>query len=326
MKIYLSCLILVSTLTFAMPYGVIESHVKWDKQSVVVCWGEAYHHDTMEEDLLKFYPKSRFKAFPKNLRKAVQDKIQSEYTIDDVGIEYIGWKQCRDEKEFDVIILTSFSSSENFISLKPRFTAGQSSMGKAHKLVTRKNKNKRLRGFFKSNDSQPHVFLKYLDKQPITSPFNMSALNFLKQTALHEFGHLSGLRHEQSHPRSKNDNVLESEGVNPEKLYETTLATSYDPNSIMNYDLTRSLACTSLNFTVNKSQNKRLVKKDGSISIKDGEINILDESLYDKTVIDSEKTKYKFKIKLSKKDKHSLKCLYKMNPFELFYRICHKDV
>jgi hypothetical protein len=167
----------------------------WPKRSIRVCWSE----------------ESEPRHFGEIPRRAVQSIVQQEYTLARTGIEFVGWESC-----------------------------STLSQGTADVQIRQSTKN--LGGFFRvwgmasigvpPDGSVPHLYLFY--DQGLQPNFEMHPMEHLQMIALHEFGHLAGLRHEHARPEAKE--WEEARCLTGETLDEKAESFGiYDRNSIMNY-------------------------------------------------------------------------------------------
>jgi hypothetical protein len=178
--------------------SLAEPEARWDKRSIRVCWQES-------ED-----PNSRFSEAE---RKAVEESVTSEFTPDRTGIEFISWQSCEESgaKRPDVVLIQSRVNRGGFFRIWGMATIG-CKLG--------------------PKDKSPFVYLFY--DEALAPRYKMEPLQHLKMTALHEFGHLAGLRHEHIREEAKaaeDASCLTGESPGP----EVKSFGSYDPNSIMNY-------------------------------------------------------------------------------------------
>ena len=145
-------------------------------------------------------------------RPIIQEAIQSEYTEGRVGIEFVGWKGCEvvnGKIQSDVVI--NYVADESPEKTESIIT-GSSEIGKC-------------------KDNAPQDYLpKVRFTIRVKAPWihAIAPKEELTRVALHEFGHLSGLKHEDSQSLSNET----SESFNPKTSQIVSL---YDPESIMGY-------------------------------------------------------------------------------------------
>jgi len=125
-------------------------------------------------------------------------------------------------------------------------------------------------------------------------PIKLSADERLSFIALHEFGHLAGLRHEQIRKEIKQDWICSMTGYeeNFEEPFESTRFTRvFDSFSIMSYCYLNFLSkYTGTSFK--ETEYKPLPMQDDRVISRDGD------------------GKIKLKIGLSSLDQHALRCMY----------------
>ncbi len=175
--------------------SVVEPASAWPKRTIRVCWSE----------------EASPRHFGENPRRAVQEIIQQEYTLARTGIEFVGWESCATLPEgvADVKIRQSTKNMGGFFRIW-----GMASIGKGRE------------------DSKPHLYLFY--DENLAPEYKMDPLEHLQMIALHEFGHLAGLRHE--HIRDEALGMEDAKCLTGEKA-DSSVSTvgDYDRNSIMNY-------------------------------------------------------------------------------------------
>lgn len=125
---------------------------------------------------------------------------------------------------------------------------------------------------------------------------NLNDDEYLSLIALHEFGHLAGLRHEQVRAEAFEDsNCDKYEGLHGEKPFEQTLLFGeYDPNSIMSLCFNDGLSRTGLNFIANDFKEP---------------LYLQDHSIFSSVSV-SGGVQIKARIGLSKGDQETLNNLY----------------
>lgn len=289
LRIVLSVIIASSTAAFAGVDSIGEPNVTWLKRKIHVCWHTGGNDFAAEQ------------------KAAVQKIVEQEYTTSRTGISFVGWEDCQSltSEQYDLmiiqdnILLPSNETVEKYRSFNSEGSAvlGQ---GAAEQLKTETNQATRVvrksKGFFNRDVMKPVMYLLYRPSFRMYDPY-FHALEELQMVALHEFGHVAGLRHEHIRSEAKNDpnckNMQEPKPGTPVEELMSTAATytDYDPNSVMNYCWGATLA--KFGNVVNELPN------------------IPDESLYTtvKDRVTGIKT-YTIKIGLSAKDLITLNKLY----------------
>ena len=237
----------------------------------------------------------------------VKESITSEYNLAQTGIELVGWNDCNQDDVSDVIVFSEDQTKapKHFtdLSLVPTYH-GCSSIG----------------------DESPGSLLKrfVLIKKLPDHQLKITSAQALEVTALHEFGHLLGLRHEHARRFDAGQDVnCYTQGI---ALIEAMGKTAkqyaaYDPNSMMNYCFDFSLMNkTGIDFYVDglSEVNLNVVNLDGYFyqnasqkRFNVNEVSFTDDSLVTKTKdVSLNAIHYQVKIGLSKGDRHTLRCMY----------------
>lgn len=270
--------------------ALCEPNVAWTKRKIHVCWQPGGNDFETEQ------------------RLAVQKIVEQEYKIERVGITFFGWEDCSTlaPEEYDIAIIQDRDvAPTNAVVDKYRKIGAEGyavlGQGSAEQIKTDTDtvtlESKKTRGFFNRNLQHSVVYLMY---RPVFRLFSESfkANEELQLTALHEFGHVAGMRHEHIRFEAKDDPNCKNrtDAWLVEDIMDTAVAyTAYDPNSVMNFCWGATLA------------------KNGNVV---NELpNVPDETMY--SVVTDKKTKtktYTLKIGLSTKDISTLRRLYPKNP------------
>ena len=291
--------------------SVAEPLVTWTKKSVHVCWlpGSAIN------------PKYSKNDFSKNLKTAVQKIVQQEYTLDRVGIEFTGWESCDTlpENGFDLAILQddrAAPTNKIVEGFRKSQIEGYAILGEGSDFQTvskfdkKKNKKVTKSGFFKRHLQQPVMYLSYNKKYDnINGTFK--SIDELQFTALHELGHVAGLRHEHARKEAKKDpncSIL-GEFKNTETYGDTAkFYGEYDANSIMNYCWGNTLLAmgnlyeTLPNITDHSLvQSMKLTKTESKTDAKTGK----------KFTVNTKVNGYQIRLGLSATDVQTLRALYR---------------
>lgn len=176
-------------------------HQLWQKQEVSVCFGKA-------EEKSRFFLGKEFSIH--NWSKTDQNKIKTwvmeEYSQERTGIHFVGWTDCEEAPDADVVVLFHKNSpvlANTFNGIHgATFYSGPS---------------------FGTIDGYPHASnLVIISKSGVD-----------KTTATHEFGHVAGLMHEHNHPDIKKFD--ESCKFADPKFDSRIGYEDYDKSSVMNY-------------------------------------------------------------------------------------------
>jgi hypothetical protein len=164
----------------------------------------------------------KFMPLTSEEKETVIRTIESEYTKERTAITFSGWEDCADTPSPDAIVAKAKITKFLGIEVSGPTFRGESSLGN-------------------DGDSQN-------DYQSTTGKKALVLLtDFTPVTIAHEFGHLTGLRHEHIHPDASHDQrclklyKLSPKSYGPylakngDQFYRSTkIVTEYDPNSIMN--------------------------------------------------------------------------------------------
>ncbi len=300
MKSLLSAVILLAS-GLALADIPVESHLAWSKKSVRVCFGDNQHRNAT----LAINDNSDFIEYTKDQKKWIKEIITQEYKVSEVGIEFVGWEDC-DAKvlKSDVVILrTEPVAPEGDGTFNER--GGRATIGeRGNSMSTTNGANHTIHSFEKGD---PNYLNFVILNTRASNEKKIGSENYIKITALHEFGHTAGLRHQ--HVKLKeamaDENCKRKKEIklSQEDIFASTVFTGpYDNNSIMNYCYFNLLVDNGLSF-----KEKSLDKTPMVLS---------DSTLFTTTVSDSgwpsRKPRVQVNIRLgfSALDKHALKCLY----------------
>lgn len=224
-------------------FAPVEPQAAWIHPTVRVCWasqqfirdliasGKINQVDEHMAKLMRRVIDSNAGADPTTDEKSnIENTIVREYNSRGTGIRFVGWKSCEEDAERSQAYLFTGTDASSAVGIN-----GQSSIGQCA------DDNTRYifpftweSGYHRETGQKAAVFLRLHRKsKKKINPFESDAI-----TALHEFGHLAGLRHEHLRMESKWDPICKLTGDTwmTEKADETTqLVGRYDPQSVMNY-------------------------------------------------------------------------------------------
>lgn len=303
----------------AGPDGIYEPEVKWQKSDIQVCWER---------------PEQEAAAFTDVEKQEIRDLIQREFTRDRTGIQFVGWGACDPKSKPDVVITTQTHLTVGLTTrwgyIEPS-VQGSASMGQGGKLGWRpgmpSRANQSVWGLqsilgvngFTHREPGPHQVFLYQNRNRETphAPVNFR----LWMTALHEFGHVAGLRHEHARPEALQDPncALRSQNGSFKKgepIFGTTqISGPYDPNSIMNYcwlDVLKYLGPRWVHI-----KDLDALKESGQLPLKISGLKlmmlprIVDSTLYTlKTDAAPGVDLYQFQVGLSAQDLKAIRCMY----------------
>lgn len=288
MKITLLLSILLSIITAAVA-AIGEPISYWKKQEIKVCW---QNKNELSPGLFTKNQWSKLAAASKELKEMplakkqfIKKTIQAEFSKTRTGVHFTGWKSCEQDPNVDTILIIVNSD---------QLPLGRSSVGRSE---VYENEAQLL-------PIEKKTFV-LLNLSPAVGSV-LSADAELTYSAIHEFGHLAGLRHENISTEASNDpNCSESE-IGPEVSQDSiAYLSSYDSSSIMNYCLYNFIGNAGLKFRTDISGNVLTATKAILFPYKNLEI-LTDELVIQKIY----PFHYKAKLTLSKKDLHGLRCIY----------------
>lgn len=193
--------------------GLYEPQALWEKRILNIC----FFDESTDLQRVRKDPnyKYTFATHTQDQKILIEEILKANYNFADTGIEFSGFKNCRETAEIDVVIMKADETKIN----------GIASMGDASKYS-------------------------YLERRPMRSKtFSYIAIKYLTPYILaHEAGHVLGLYHEHDHkeasldPRClliyKNGVVVRNLGfsrMGGGLLASAVAHTKYDPNSVMSY-------------------------------------------------------------------------------------------
>lgn len=317
--------LLIFSLVYSFAFaGTTEPEHIWRKKSINVCWWDKgtknlYSLKVINPTLHKILNAKYYDVLlMQNSRKEIIKKnIVDTYTLDETGIRFIGWKDCSMSKNSDVIIyaINDFKIKTQFKNIP----ANSSHYRYEHKQVMNFIKNSSnssnvalIDANHIKNEPQAHLII-YENNDTLKLYTN----EYLKLNAIHEFGHLAGLRHEDI----RREEAYKSQycRISPDTLknnYEskgdqTSFTSNYDQESIMCYCYFLHLADISYYLKTQKI-NKITERISYLNKFLKPSCNLQEQSCLNKSV------------RLSKADKHALKCLYKYDKNQK-ETLCHED-
>ena len=202
--------------------GIYEPKVLWHKPDVEVCF---YDEESQLEDTViynniisRLVYQMEPDEVPEEKKKSIEEVIVRNFTPETTGIHFTGWKKCSESEDANVVIIRARGVSLFNFRL-PVFYKGMASIGE-------QSYHSEDQGFFQAG---------YRKKSFVLLP------SLAPEVALHEFGHVAGLRHEHIHSDAKNDYrcklvpAFQGDGILEKPDVSTIINTEYDKDSIMNY-------------------------------------------------------------------------------------------
>ncbi len=217
--------------------GIIEPHVLWDKTALKTCFFSDNSQLALTTLVDKATTKKNFDFSPKSLSKSkrenVKNVILNEFSSQRTGIHFTGFKDCKDEKNPDVIVMRA--ASKIILLDMPDFN-GRAVIGQDGYFQYEFEENEQgERNYVIEADGSYHEgFFQKSGKAAFVALRTDNA-----GTITHEFGHVAGLRHEHIRAEAEQDKNCYNFGVvwpTKELVYDTAqFETNYDNRSIMNY-------------------------------------------------------------------------------------------
>lgn len=249
------------------PFGLtVTRNQKWPKKNITVCWAKKSDEQKICRTPGSFPEIEDDPSGNIELKDEIKQIISQEYSLEKTGIHFIGWNNCSESEHYDVMLFASSFLKAPLIE----GAAGEACIGPCT-------------NFSSNQTGKPYVIL---GMNPING-LKLGPLDDLRMTALHEFGHLSGLYHEHdNHPKV----ILSLQQSN-----ETVIPTSkLDEFSVMNYNFNLKLRSNGLHFEQNKL-DRIFSEESRTVRIKS---------------ISNQSEAVDIQIGLSAGDINALKCLY----------------
>jgi len=200
--------VLLTLFPFIVMASTGHKSIIWNKKELKVCWLDnlpVSNNYFSESQLKEIEGLGEFTSLDENNKSIISSSVQSEYTKEQTGIHFTGWKTCQADDLSDVVILIGSKGEVGITS------QGQASLGRADSEDI---------GKIRETDKKAFVFI---DVGMWETDTQWSREDYIKFITLHEFGHIAGLRHE--HIR-----VIEGE-----KWNDSLFFSKYDSHSVMNY-------------------------------------------------------------------------------------------
>ncbi len=282
--------------------NLTESQVAWSKKQVSVCFAgfDLYPKAQLSDTIPKLTAAS-ISTFSEAQKSVLKLAITGAYKAETSGIEFTGWKDCSESPESDAYVFHVNDNQQNFLGIASIGEAGVLSYIDAPRLF---QTSTRKIGYKKGKGKKAYVAINtgfYGEKEALTEDQHLSL------TAIHEFGHLAGLRHEHADPAVlvlNEEKVAVSQDLNckavgfnsAEGLLDSTEKVSvYDANSIMNYCFLYVIQGLGLNFGLKMEGVGHFLFEDPTI---------IASAPYQTGMA------YKIRIGLSQGDIHALRCMY----------------
>jgi hypothetical protein len=323
------------------PFSIAYEKTLWPNKSVRVCFGNASHYSMTGMPAIDFSPNQKTSLkngdvlgeIPADIRAKIKTIIQKEYTLSRTGIHFVGWETCAPNAEnADAVILMG---SKDFSFEFDGYAAVGRNLDGIHNAV-------------ENLEKKAFVYMNYPGSYRGSA--TMPDQDFMNILAVHEFGHLAGLAHENFRISKKNqdpncklimdqyDDFINNEVVadepnandgNPrDVVMENVIAYSkYDPNSVMSYCYWDVMSqVTGLRFKIGSTlpeENKFEPSEKGTFAR--GAIYLGDPTLYTKKKLSPTITEIQIRPGLSAGDVHTLRCLHGAYKPEVKAKKCTPD-
>jgi hypothetical protein len=224
-------------------------------------------------------------------KQLIKDSIQNEYNLLQTGISFTGWHSCKEDPNAEAILIVVNSDEQPL---------GRASVGRSE--VYRNEVSYDLETFPLPHDAKTFVLLNLRKAYDSV----VSDEEELKYSAIHEFGHLAGLRHENISPDAEKDPNCTEDDIGPESAMDNIKPlTPYDPSSIMNYCLYNFIRKSGLDFRVDDFGN--VLNDLNALIFTFEKLAVYDDELIFRKVSDF---RYQARFGLSKNDIEGLRCIY----------------
>ena len=191
--------IVFSILVFTLSHGyagVYDLDDKWPFNKIVACFSNQHYKD-LDNGIIN--PKHKWKERDK---KFLQKVVQEEYTEERTGIHFVGFKDCKDEPNPNIILfykdIRGHAVGAAMSGYSPRYFIGSNFPTAAGDVVIYKG-------------------------------------GMTKSIIIHEFGHVATLEHEHDHFDAHKKEFLCSATSKRSKRRRHLEYTPYDKKSVMNY-------------------------------------------------------------------------------------------
>ena len=317
------------------PFSIGYQFTNWPNKSVRVCFGNASHYALTGMPDIQFDEKQKndlkngevLDEVPADVRLKIKTMIQKEYTLARTGITYVGWETCTPTADnADAVILMG---KKDFSFDFDGYAAVGRNLDGEHNAV----ENLEKKAFVYMN--RPGTFHK---------GEGMSDDDFLNILSTHEFGHLSGLAHENFRMSKKNkdpnceltvdgypdfmaNDAAEGEPVNDPRMENVKAFSKYDPNSVMSYCYWDVLnQATGMKFKQDSKlgEDHKFQPSDNGMFAR-GAIYLGDPSLYKTKKISTTVSEIQIRAGLSLGDIHTLRCLHGAYKPDVAARKCTLD-
>ena len=237
-------------LVHARPFQLVEPQTKWKNSLVRVCWGDESHvektavgienQNELNQDTFPKYD------FAEELKSKIKTLVTSEFTLKKTGIEFVGWNKCDDLNNIDAVIFLT-DAKDLFYTIQGAATIGDRGevmMDGEYRFYGYETSHPGIIGAAYKEGIKSYAWLRFNQEGYFKYQYK-GAVDGLLATALHEFGHLSGLRHadlqikedkDQCRQSLNNVNGQEKSDLEKEKIGSTAKKVGgFDPDSVMSY-------------------------------------------------------------------------------------------
>jgi hypothetical protein len=287
MKFFLLILALTPQMVFS---SIANFEGKWPKRDLSVC----FSNTLTDTERIQLRPNSGVSLndavdFNNEEKRTIRSTLMENFSLDDVGINFFGFKDCSENFVADIYVM-------KFVSEDIKTPAGWvwATGNPWQNKICHNEDCSRYTLEYRSDFEQPYVALNLFTP----TGRKTSDLDRLRLLVLHEFGHIAGLYHEHLRSERNNDrNCRNIDGLGNTWDFEPDyIFGHYDPNSIMSYCYLRMVNwVVGLDFYSYPYEELPILLTDPSIFSQKQEGNRL------RTLITP---------KLSFGDRETLRCLY----------------
>lgn len=202
------------------PTGFAETQHLWDKRTLLVCFASTLDHLTgaaIELDRSESLEQLKIEPIHLADRILIKSAVARSFSLETTGIEFIGWQDCpSNEPEMRKIDVVLFSAPFPQHSI----TAAAGCIGDPQKSVDKERSSIRIEASAFRDYPDRKEFLRFADFLGIgLSRAEISHLDVVYPSLqiVHEFGHVSGLRHE--HCRLDGHKILKRTALGDRNIF-----------------------------------------------------------------------------------------------------------
>lgn len=308
-------LAIVGTLLSLGKSATVLTASKWDRSEIQVCFAEPKDKgdSRIRDDAKSFPEKARLVKIRDIEKQWIRSIIEQEYRKDRTYVSFVGWRDCDDRNPAAVWIYMgkggpkgASNVGQDMITLHYIQVTNRNT-GEAEQIIPVKER--------KPGQKPSYIFLHRMDSNELKQ-LMIDEETHLKLTALHEFGHATGLVHENEREGANTDGncYLGRQSRQFQRHSENAVQymSKYDPGSVMNYCFVFSVSTASgLKFDVAKPglDTEKMPNQGLPILAWPGVLGVGPSRIASKTEL-NDRYRYEIRIGLSEGDVHTLRCFY----------------